>query len=134
MFEVRVKNLQGIQTHGGIFDTEQEAQSWVSSILLKPSMPWGKVHGSYLESELSEAEMATKTGIIEIYDIVKHVIPNQFTIEIAEKQTTQEEININAKKYLSDTDWYAIRHVETGVAIPQDILTARALARQSIVE
>jgi hypothetical protein len=134
MFEVKVKNLQGIQTHGASFESEQEAQSWVSSILLKPSIPWGKVHGSYLESELSEAEIATKAGVIEIDGITKHVIPNQFTVEINEYVKPQDILNLEFKKYLADTDWYIVRHVETGVAIPQDILTARALARQSIVE
>lgn len=134
MIEVKIKNLQEIQTHGALFETEQEANEWVNSVKNKPSMPWGKVAGAYLESELSESEIATKTGIIEIEEIVKHVIPDQFIVEIAEKLSTQQEINMNAKKYLSETDWYCIRHVETGVAIPTDILNARAMARQSIVE
>jgi hypothetical protein len=134
MIEVKIKNLNNEQTHGAEFETELEAQSWVSSIVAMNPCPWGKVAGAYLESELSSQELATATGIIQNELEVKHVIPDQFTVEISEKQTTQQEININAKKYLSDTDWYAIRHVETGVAIPQDILTARALARQSIVE
>ncbi len=34
------------------------------------------------------------------------------------------------KKYLKDTDWYAVRLVETGKPIPEDILQARKLARE----
>jgi hypothetical protein len=50
---------------------------------------------------------------------------------------TEEEIqqyeNIqkiaNAKKYLSETDWYVTRRSETGTPIPEDILSNRAQAR-----
>jgi hypothetical protein len=134
MFEVKIKNLNNEKTHGAEFETELEAQSWVSSIVSMDPCPWGKVAGAYLESELSSQEMATTTEAVEIDGLIKHVIPDQFTVEIAEKQTTQEEININAKKYLSDTDWHIVKHIEVGYQVPQSILDARALARQSIVE
>lgn len=39
---------------------------------------------------------------------------------------------IEARQYLSSTDWYAIRLSETGIAIPADILLARQAARSSI--
>ena len=41
----------------------------------------------------------------------------------------QRTIRNTAKKYLSDTDWYATRYAETGTAIPEDIAAARAQAR-----
>ena len=44
----------------------------------------------------------------------------------------QEAINTDALAYLASTDWYVIRLQETGVAVPQDILDARASARLSI--
>jgi hypothetical protein len=34
-----------------------------------------------------------------------------------------------AKSYLNLTDWYVIRFLETGVVIPSEITTNRALAR-----
>lgn len=37
----------------------------------------------------------------------------------------------NAREYLKKTDWYIVRHVETGEAIPADILQKRAEARQT---
>ena len=46
---------------------------------------------------------------------------------------TQEEINEEARAYLSLTDWYVVRFAETGVAIPQEILDARQAARERIV-
>lgn len=36
------------------------------------------------------------------------------------------------EKYLSDTDWYATRYAETGVAIPDEVKAARAAARLEI--
>jgi hypothetical protein len=46
----------------------------------------------------------------------------------------QEEINNASKALLHSTDWYVIRRSDTGVPIPEDIDTARAAARLSIVE
>lgn len=36
------------------------------------------------------------------------------------------------KKYLAETDWYAVRLAETGKPIPEDILSARQAARNEI--
>lgn len=46
----------------------------------------------------------------------------------------QIAINMAARKYLADTDWYVIRLQETGVPVPQEILDERQAARDSIVE
>lgn len=46
----------------------------------------------------------------------------------------QKKTNEEARNYLSFTDWYVIRNQETGVAIPEDILTKRAEARSSIIK
>ena len=35
----------------------------------------------------------------------------------------------NAKKYLSETDWYITRQAETGTPVPEEVLTKRAQAR-----
>jgi len=45
----------------------------------------------------------------------------------------QAVINSESLAYLASTDWYVTRQAETGADIPQDILTARAEARASIV-
>ena len=46
----------------------------------------------------------------------------------------QARINNQARAYLASTDWLVVRMAETGVAVPQEILDARAAARASIVE
>ena len=55
-----------------------------------------------------------------------------------EPEPTPEQIqdrkNQEARIYLLTTDWYVVRHAETGEAIPQDILDARQAARDAVVE
>lgn len=76
-----------------------------------------------------------------------HVITDAITGEVTQIPFTQEEIDkynspelrqqeINKinQEYLTSTDWYVVRLVETGIEIPDDILKARQNARQSIVE
>ena len=37
-----------------------------------------------------------------------------------------------AQAYLDRTDWLVIRHAETGMPVPEDILERRAAARQEL--
>ena len=46
---------------------------------------------------------------------------------------TQAETNATSQAYLDSTDWYITRHAETAVAVPADVTTARAAAREAIV-
>jgi alkylhydroperoxidase family enzyme len=60
------------------------------------------------------------------------LIAPQFTdAEIA--ANAQAETNATSQAYLDSTDWYITRHAETGVAVPDDVTTARAAARAAIV-
>ena len=45
----------------------------------------------------------------------------------------QAQVNADALAYLASTDWYVVRFSETGVAIPDEIKTARQVARDAIV-
>jgi len=44
----------------------------------------------------------------------------------------QEKVNEQARKYLSDTDWYFVREKETKLAVPEEVVQLRAKARESI--
>jgi len=56
----------------------------------------------------------------------------EFTdLEIA--ANAQAETNATSQAYLASTDWYITRQAETGVAVPADVTTARAEAREAIV-
>ena len=57
--------------------------------------------------------------------------PEYTDAEIA--ANTQAELNATSQAYLDSTDWYITRHAETGVAVPDEITTARAAAREAIV-
>jgi len=46
----------------------------------------------------------------------------------------QQEINEKSRSYLRDTDWYVIRFLETGVAVPAEITEARNAARAAVKE
>ena len=50
----------------------------------------------------------------------------------AEKKLKQDLINQESLKYLAETDWYVTRKQETGVDIPEDILTKRQAARDKV--
>lgn len=54
-----------------------------------------------------------------------------FAPEKPQAEINQERIN-ELQAYLTSTDWYAVRMAETGVAIPDDVVTARASAREEI--
>ena len=45
---------------------------------------------------------------------------------------TKAELDAPHLATLAETDWYVVRAMETNVPVPQDILDARELARQSI--
>ena len=47
--------------------------------------------------------------------------------------TAQAETNATHQAYLDSTDWYASRKSDTGEAIPAEVITARATAREAIV-
>ena len=64
-----------------------------------------------------EAEVAA--GEAEILPYVKPV-------------PTKAELDAPHLATLAETDWYVVRAMETNVPVPQDILDARELARQSI--
>ena len=56
MFQVTIKNLQGIQTHGGKFKTETEADAWIlEQIFLKS---WGEPSNYTVEKTDITAEIA----------------------------------------------------------------------------
>lgn len=44
----------------------------------------------------------------------------------------KEARNLDALRYLQETDWYVARLAETGTPIPDDIRVARAAARNSV--
>ncbi len=50
------------------------------------------------------------------------------------EEQKQQRKNAEARYYLASTDWYAIRQMDEGTPVPENIKAARTEARKSIVE
>jgi len=86
-----------------------------------------KVIGSTV-TELSESELA---AVVAFMDDPTDLLP--VTVVEPTAAEAQELINTAARTFLANTDWYILRHTETGVAIPIEITQARAAERIKIV-
>lgn len=74
-------------------------------------------------------ELLSSSNVEQAYDgqwYIKGHAPEKPQAEI-----NQERID-ELQAYLTSTDWYAVRMSETGVAIPDDVVMARASAREEI--
>ena len=58
----------------------------------------------------------------------------QKQVDEREAAKRQEEVNREARGYLSETDWYIVRNMETGAEVPKEILVKRAEARATVRE
>jgi len=84
-------------------------------------------HVEYNNGTANEAitSIAAYQSIIDAWQVVKDAQPVELT--------AQEILNNESLGYLASTDWYITRHAETAVAVPDDVTTARAAAREAIV-
>ena len=78
----------------------------------------------------------TTTGVIyegtDAWDELDHTLVAKET-ELEKTTKLQEKATAAALRYLSYTDWYIIRQVESEIPTPDKILTARAEARTKVV-
>lgn len=114
----------GIYINEGIADESPlEEGVWLipahATEIAPPSVPEGKV------AVWKDGSWSVETAPAKPEPIKPNPVP---------EPTQQERANAAARRYLGDTDWYVIRQVETGVAVPQEILDKRAAARESIKE
>ena len=84
-------------------------------------------HVEYNNGTANEAitSIAAYQSIIDAWQAAKDAQPVELT--------AQEILNNESLGYLASTDWYITRHAETAVAVPADVTTARAAAREAIV-
>ena len=69
---------------------------------------------------LQQIEQSQKFGEASSYDIE--------IIDMSQELSDEYEMKIS-QKYLSDTDWYIVREMDSGEPCPQEIKIARAAAR-----
>lgn len=76
---------------------------------------------------MERTEVNVVTGEITVHEVAPSEISTPSPEEV------QAQINQESLIYLNSTDWYVVRFAETGIAIPIEILTARQIARESII-
>jgi hypothetical protein len=86
-------------------------------------------HVEYNNGTANEAitSIAAYQSIIDAWQAAKDAQP------VPVELTDQEVVNNESLAYLASTDWYITRHAETAVAVPADVTTLRAAAREAIV-
>ena len=52
------------------------------------------------------------------------------TAEAKKEAEAREAATAAARAYLTETDWYIVRRMETGASVPREIGTARQAARE----
>ena len=62
-------------------------------------------------------------------EVTESVIPIIIPTEEEIQQYEAIQKRLNAKKYLSETDWYITRQAEIETPIPEEVLSKRAQAR-----
>jgi hypothetical protein len=115
MKKVIVKNLEGVQTHGGELE---DPTSWIAEGIA--ANWWG------LPERPEIGENGQPTG---------NILPAEYTVEVIDitAQVEQDRVNREALEYLASTDWMAIRASEGGKPMPEEVKQARAEARARIV-
>jgi hypothetical protein len=92
-----------------------------------------KLDNPRLKWKIAEMEPLEKESIDKDGNVVKEYIPRFMLIQTSIYDDFDDEKRVEElQKYLDETDWYAARYAETGVAIPDDIKTARQAARDEI--
>ena len=86
------------------------------------------VHSSIPEPKIEVSEEQHLEAIENQHNYVE----SDGSTKLVEEALTSEQKIIEAKIYLSETDWYVIREADSGKEMPSDIKTKRAEARVTI--
>lgn len=65
--------------------------------------------------------------------MIKATGKTQAQLDEQAEREAQERINREAREYLAETDWYVVRELDTGVAMPDEVRQKRAEARKSVM-
>lgn len=125
------KPLQVGENEIAVFDGEK----WAKKVDLRGKTYWNKETkeefvireiGDELSSDYTDKEPTSQEGYI-VWN------GSDWVIDEGIKQNLLKETESNgAVSYLKETDWYAIRKLETGVEIPSEVQQKREQARQTI--
>jgi len=92
-----------------------------------------KVIQEAVEATYYEDGMELTPAVPEVTELVRPYTPIEVTDEMIQAELDKlgyvSKEKQDALKYLADTDWYYIRYVDNGEAIPQEVIDKRAEAR-----
>jgi hypothetical protein len=123
MIQVKIKDIASNKlTHGGQFDTIEEAQDWIQQTESGAINPWGIPQRQKKVSECSQEELDSALEIIPeqsesqddemvVIQEAMAVLPASYEIEITQIDRSQEIINFNKREFLSETDYIVLRHI-----------------------
>ena len=118
-----------IRNNAHILDDERKANlGFTYDAFVYNGLSKYKVVGSTIY-EFTESEIAT---VVAFIDDPTDLLP----VPVAPEPTAaeiQEAANKSAREFLDATDWYILRHTETGAEIPMGIAALRQAKRESIV-
>lgn len=123
-----IKN--NIVTNQATFQNQQLVASWLAQEIANNS--FGKPD-RWL-SFMGEPDQGY-TDTRQVEDKTEYFYPCEYQIQQTDitAEHNQEQINLEAERYLKDTDWYILREMDSGVACPSHIKAQRQAARSSIV-
>lgn len=146
MLMATVKKLDGTYLDHSNFVSEGAAMEWFGpridqGIYGQKHVPaqYQTVNVVIQEAVLDEQGQEISPAVLEEQqELVSDEIPAAFVIEFQEIadppiiDLEQQQINNAARAYLYSTDWYVVRFIETGIAVPSEITAQRAAARASV--
>lgn len=154
MLKIVIKNTQNEVTNAATFETEELANAWLSQEIANCSFGkperWVTEDKEDVSNALESREVILREAEALIIDpdtnkvilssdpvvIIEYRLAATYTVEIVDvtAQVEQERVNQEALAYLASTDWMVIRAQEDpSKPVPQEVLTTRAAARDSIV-
>lgn len=99
-----------------------------------------EIHGDNMPADVVEITAEQHAELIDGQSTGKRIIADESGRPVLADplpptaEQLQQQVNAEARAYLSSTDWYVLRQQETGIAIPAEILELRAEARARVIE
>ncbi len=146
MIIATIKKLDGTHLDHGNFASEEAAMEWFGPRIDQGIYGQKHVPAQYRtitvvtqEAVLDESGEEISPAVLEDQqELVRDEIPAAFVIEFQEVadppiiDLEQQQINNAARAYLASTDWYVVRFLEAGIAVPSEVTAQRAAARSSV--
>jgi hypothetical protein len=119
------------------YEPAVEAVEYVAPVAYQAPVPAVQAQRAVVEHWVKDGQPAQYSLPMMLdpsYEVIPKIKAGYIVLEneIMKQIAAQNAINVEAKQYLDSTDWYIIRLMDNGVAVPEDIKVAREAARLRI--